>query len=191
MTWFRPPRVLHRPSSPSAGNTQRLKTIQSVRILPYQQDQRRRLLVGLAAPLFPALEGPGVNTQLEGEHLPRHLQSFARLAHELRIHRRKRDRRDHMSPQCETSLAVLTHRLHARHELVEEASLSALRDASSAWLLGFLGHCYFPPDLWRRERWCISSSIIALRRRFSLALRSVTSSLSYSVSSQICMSLSR
>src|ERR1700731_3724042 len=100
-----------------------------------------------------------------------------------------------MGPQRETPLAVFTHCLHTRHELAEEAppfALRALRTVSKS--LGFLGslwHGHYPLELRSLERCRVSSSIAALRRRFSLRLRSTASSLSYSVSSQICTSSTR
>jgi hypothetical protein len=49
------------------------------------------LLVRLAPSLFPPLERAGVHTNLEREHLARHLERFARLADDVRVGWRNRD----------------------------------------------------------------------------------------------------
>jgi len=54
----------------SRRSTQGLQPLQGVGVLPHEPDQGGRLFVGLAAALLPALQGPGIHAELEGEHPP-------------------------------------------------------------------------------------------------------------------------
>src|SRR3989442_1566473 len=139
-------------------NAERFKAVERVGILSNQSDQRRRLLIRLAAPLLPTFKGPRIDTNLEREHLPRHVECFASLSNEIRIYGRNGDGFYPVSPQRQASLAMRTHGLHARDELAEEATLLCCLRSPSA-----LGHRCFLPCVLRLARSRVSFSIAALR----------------------------
>src|SRR5437867_3729735 len=76
----------------SRRNAQRLQTFERVRVFPNESDERGGLLVRLAASLFPPFEGPRVDSNLEREYLPRHVERFACLPNEIRVDARNADR---------------------------------------------------------------------------------------------------
>src|SRR5687768_15860917 len=110
-----------RSKRPSRGGTQRLEALQRIRIPANQPDQRDCLFVGLAEALLPAFQRSRVDSELEGEDLPRHLKRFARFSEDLGVHGRKRDGLDPMRTERDPPFAMGAHRLHAPHELTIQA----------------------------------------------------------------------
>ena len=103
----------------SSRNAERLKSLKRVGILSNQPDQSRGLFIGPATTLLPALESPGINTNLERKHLTRHVETFAGFANECRVDSRDGDRVHLVSPKREATLSMLTHRLNTGHQLAK------------------------------------------------------------------------
>jgi hypothetical protein len=78
-----------------------------------------------------------------------------------------------VSPQRKASLAMIAHRVYARHEFAEQAPLFRCRAS-----LGPLRHRYLLRSVRRLARSWVSRSIAALRTRLSAKLRSLIEPLS-------------
>jgi hypothetical protein len=72
---------------PSLGEL--FQTREHVGVFPHQQNQRRGLIVGLTASLFPPLQCPRVDAQAIREGGPRHMKAVARVPNELVIDSRR------------------------------------------------------------------------------------------------------